>query len=76
MCCCVFAPDETDDGPGWHYFRTCLACRHTWYGVHCVHDDAQNPCPACGLRPIPVLEPEENRKVRMVEQVLNVPPGG
>lgn len=47
-------PDEPlprDEGESWHYRRTCVDCGHMWWGLHCPHDGAQNPCPACGKRP-------------------------
>jgi hypothetical protein len=49
-------PDEdgTEGNEPWHYLRSCGACGHQWYGLHCPHDGYQNPCPECGTRPTPV----------------------
>jgi hypothetical protein len=53
-CDCEF--DKYEDEPqeeSWHFKRECRECGHVWYGLHCPHDDKQNPCPNCGIVPIP-----------------------
>ena len=49
-CDCEFDPYEDGDTTeeSWHHKRTCRACGTVWWAVHCPHDAAQNPCPACG----------------------------
>lgn len=58
MCDCEFTayPDEPEE-ESWHYLRMCVFCGRDWWGLHCPHDGYQNPCPKCGMRPIP--RPEE-----------------
>lgn len=33
--------------------RTCTFCGFVWWGNHCPHDNAQNPCPGCDRHPVP-----------------------
>jgi len=59
MCECEFdidlnSTDENTKDSTWHYKRICLHCNNTWWGLHCVHDGHQNPCPECKIRPIPI----------------------
>jgi len=46
-----------DDDELTHFLRTCGACGNQWAGLHCPHDGVQNPCPACGVRPVVEAEP-------------------
>ena len=63
MCNCEFTPypeDDSDFGEeSWHYLRKCLWCGNEWWGLHCPHDGAQNPCPSCHRYPIPIPDLEE-----------------
>lgn len=38
------------------YKRICSHCGDVWWGLHCIHDGYQNPCPNCHTRPTPVKE--------------------
>jgi hypothetical protein len=57
-CDCEFTPyPEGDPDHGeesTHYLRTCPACEHQWWSLHCPHDGAQSPCPLCEFVPDPV----------------------
>lgn len=60
MCDCTFDPYDWDDlDDSVHYRRTCKHCGHVWWGLHCPHDGAQNPCPKCGERPDTEPDPED-----------------
>jgi len=53
---CNCEPDAEPDEPGeapTHYLRTCEYCGYQWDGLHCPHEDIQNPCPNCHRRPEP-----------------------
>jgi hypothetical protein len=56
MCECEMTQDSLDPDDDWHYDRECQTCGCQWRGLHCPHDQIQNPCPACGTTPIPVPE--------------------
>jgi len=60
VCNCEFTPygngDEDYGEESWHYLRKCMFCGNEWYGLHCLHDGWQNPCPECGVRPAVVAE--------------------
>lgn len=56
-CKCEFDPyEQGEDEDSVHYKRICEFCVGSWYGLHCPHDGAQNPCPYCERRPIAVPE--------------------
>lgn len=56
-CDCDFDPYDVGDEDfgieSTHYRRTCEFCGNQWWGLHCPHETIQNPCTACGRRPIP-----------------------
>ena len=60
MCTCDYDPYEDSDEESWHFKRTCEACGHVWYGLHCIHDGYQNPCSNCGTVPTPEQDEEES----------------
>ncbi|GEM_PF-1899086 len=58
-CECEFAVSAgSDEEPSWHFERKCEYCQHVWYGLHCPHDEYQNPCPKCDKRPTVVFDKE------------------
>ncbi len=62
MCDCEFDPYDEEyyfdkgDNESTHYLRTCEYCSNQWYGLHCLHDGYQNPCPKCDKRPTVIDE--------------------
>jgi hypothetical protein len=52
----------------WHYKRKCEKCGGRWFGLHCIHDGYQNPCPHCNTVPMPVPMPEGGCNCKMVEK--------
>jgi hypothetical protein len=61
VCDCEFDPyeDGEADEESWHFKRTCAYCGTVWWGLHCPHDGAQNPCPGCKKRPMTAPDPED-----------------
>ncbi len=76
LCDCDFDPypDERDE-ESWHYLRTCEHCAHQWFGLHCVHDGYQNPCPKCGVRPTPVPEVYAPKEEAATDRSIACAPG-
>lgn len=63
MCYCEFDVDLSSDDENtpettWHFKRTCLNCEKEWFGLHCIHDNIQNPCPFCKMIPAPLMDIE------------------